>query len=93
MTEEERKLLHSLAGVMEVTRLELGATRHLLQGVIHTLKMQPQSRADLIRALTAVFEGSAVHALNTRLTDEQIQAQRALMKQLVGPDIAPLLPD
>ena len=93
MNDEERELLHSIAAVMEVNRLELEATRHLLQGVIHTLKMQPQSRADLIRALTGVFDGSAIHALNTHLTEEQIQAQRALMKQLVGPDIAPLLPD
>ena len=93
MTDQERDILFSLSETMYRTRNEIDVMRPLLQMAIGVLQMQPESKANFERLLSHVSEAVHTHGLNSKLTDAQLQEQRQLMKQLVGPDLAQHITD
>ena len=80
---EDQKVLYSLADTMSKTRDELDALRIVTQAAIATLCARPELRPVFMAALSGAIEGDAAIALNSQMTDAQLERRAKWIARLV----------
>ena len=80
---EDQKVLHLLADTMAMTRDELDALRLVTQAAVATLRANPALESVFAAALKAAIEADTAMALNSPMSDEQIERRAEWIARLV----------
>lgn len=88
MNENDRKILDSLADTMAMTRDEIDGMRLVVQATVATLNARPDLQPMFAAALKAVIEADTAMALNSPMSDAQLERRSAWIARLVVPTAA-----
>jgi truncated hemoglobin YjbI len=91
MDETERKMLHTLAGVAEMTRYEVDAMRILLQAALQTIASNPALAAELVANVQRCSDADAAIMLSSQLTDRGLEERANWIRRLMPPQLLPKL--
>lgn len=80
---QDQKDLDSLADTMSKTRDELDALRIVTQAAVATLCARPDLQPVFMAALSGAIEGDAAIALNSPMTDAQLERRAEWIARLV----------
>lgn len=80
---QDQKDLDSLADTMSKTRDELDALQIVTQAAVATLCARPDLQPVFMAALSGAIEGDAAIALNSPMTDAQLERRAEWIARLV----------
>ena len=80
---QDQEILYSLSKTMASTRDELDALRIVTQAAVATLCARPDLQPIFMAALSGAIEGDAAIALNSPMTDAQLERRAEWIARLV----------